>query len=955
MTTAGRAAAWILALILVPAGMATAIKVSLPEQQAQELRDLHPLDIGTTWTYAVTSKGKPSGTRTRQVVSQAGIGDELLETVAVKSHYTDYLGQGPRTNLIYMGLSDDALLQHGFYANNEYTEIEPPAPAYELPIAAGAEWTYKGKLGNNDLRSEVELVGIEDIESGGRKFTGCAHYVNKSRFSGEGFSSSETVEEWTCPNFGPVRVKTVNPDEDVEAVEELVAFHGSRGNWTAQGFDPAGDADPIPADAPGTTTGLDGARTNRVPDATVDLGSLAWTDSRSEVLDFPPVGANGVMVAGEVEGSVSALDTNSGQILWRVRLEGPVIASPVIAGDVVLVADSAKNLWALDMQTGAARWAQNASDQVSAAPVVVRDKVIVVRDDRSITALRLRDGTRVWGQKSTSLIRSPPAATDEQVVVANEDGEVVAFDPDNGTRRWTANARGIPASGPAIGEGVVVVSIQGGTVYGFAEDSGDLAWEENLNVNVFIDVAIADGKVVLIAGTTRLIALDADAGDRLWESPLGSAHYTAPVVAGNEVVTVGHQDAKVRTWNLANGAPVAQGQLPRPTAEALVSTDIPAAVVGDSLVFTSEVTAEGHETTMTAFPLRNAESAAGGPRGVAFKTEVRAVPSAPYAPGALLGDTLFVAGQDEVLYRSTGETDVEPVHTTQGSQPFTVAAGDVVLVQKDQELLALPPDGGEPAWSFPVGEPFAGSVPAVADGTVFVPEYQLGLAAVDLATGGPKWFQPIANAVGTTQPVPLPGGDVFYGSGTLARYDGRTGSPEWSIADAQLFSSAATDGGIVFAAAIRDQEDSGLMAIDAASGEVLWQEVNASNTIVAGPAAADGIVVNPDALGRVSAYEGRSGEEIWSMQLETPVGGTPYIHDGLVYISEIGREEDVYQREFRVVAKDLATGKFVGAFQPPGQGYQLFPAVGPAQEGTLGVPATNRLGGIVMFLRRSDD
>ena len=54
--------AWLPALLLVSAGMTLAVRVASPRDLEAATRQLYPLDSGTTWVYAVSDHGKPSGT-----------------------------------------------------------------------------------------------------------------------------------------------------------------------------------------------------------------------------------------------------------------------------------------------------------------------------------------------------------------------------------------------------------------------------------------------------------------------------------------------------------------------------------------------------------------------------------------------------------------------------------------------------------------------------------------------------------------------------------------------------------------------------------------------------------------------------------------------------------------------------------------------------------------------------
>jgi outer membrane protein assembly factor BamB len=300
-----------------------------------------------------------------------------------------------------------------------------------------------------------------------------------------------------------------------------------------------------------------------------------------------------------------------------------------------------------------------------------------------------------------------------------------------------------------------------------------------------------------------------------------------------------------------------------------------------------------------------------------------------------------VPGGDQTLYRSTGRSDFDEVVTSKALLPSVSSDGDLVVVHVDDEVRGYPLAGGDQLWRFPATQPFVSAVPTIAGDRVFVPERGLGLAAVS-TDGDPLWFTPLDNALGTGSPVPLPGGDVFWGAGGAARFDGDTGNRVWAVPDTQTYANAAYDDGTVFAEIIRYAHTSGLAAIDAGTGRVRWLHESASPVYFVGPAAADGVVVHGDSLGLVVAWDGRTGEELWRVRLTSPLAGAPAIIDGRVYLTETGRTEDLFQRDYRLSVHDLRTGRFLGAYQPPSNTLAGSPSVTASADGRLVLP----IGGI---------
>lgn len=929
---------WLPAVLLVPAAMAGAVAVSAPDDPTAAMRVLHPLDLGTTWVYDVTDHGKPSGTRTRQIVGQAGVGDGSLDSVALRSVYTDYPGTGRSESTAYLGLDGDRLLQYGVYSGHEYRAIDPPAPAYELPATAGHTWTYAGAVGDTRLRLDVRLEAIEDVTVGGRTFHGCAHFRSQYVFTLDGRKSPETYEEWTCPGYGPVRTVDRVPAQDLELVEELVEFHGRAGNWWA---DPP---DPVTATvAPGSTLGFGPDRARSVPGGEL-APALAWSEERNTTVRFPPVGDDDLRVLAETDGTVSATDA-LGQVRWRVRLADPVVTTPALAGPVVLVADAEKDVWALDAADGTARWVRRLGDVVSASPAVGSTAAVVTTEDGAVTALDLATGATTWRTELGTPAYGAPALAGDRVVVVDRSGTVTALDLADGHASWTRTLEGEPVSAPVLADGSALVADDGKVVYCWDLDDGGLRWEALTDHVPDSDLAVGAGSAVLRTSNDHLEAFRLADGHHAWTAP-SSASHLAPVVVGEQVVGVS-VTGRVEVRDLATGAAVDDWSLPLPTPGSSIDADVPIGYVGHALVLGGDVDAEGQRTTFFAYPT----DAAGTRRGVAFAVDVRPVPAAPAAAPASVDGTVLVAGQDHVLYGSTGPGSVAALLTSDGLLPGVVVTHGLAITQKGRQWQAVPVGGGEPAWTFPATDPLPGSLPAAGDDAVFLPVHGAGLAAVDVATGDPRWYHPLPGDVGGTSPLALPGGDVVYASGDLARYDAATGSVRWTVPDVAAFSTPAYGDGVVYVDAVRNEHPSGLAAYDAETGRRLWFHGNQQTQIIAGPAAGDGVVVYADAQGGVAAYDGRSGDELWRVHLDSPIAGTPAVHDGRVSVVEAGHDEDLFQRGHQVVVHDLRTGAVLGSFEPPGSSFaRNVPTAGQGPGGELLVPATSRLGTIVMVL-----
>jgi outer membrane protein assembly factor BamB len=935
-------AGWLPALLLVPAAVVAGIAVTVPDDDLEAMREEQPLDLGTTWVYDVLDHGEPSGTRTSQVIGTASlIGSDgvPVPTAEVRRTYTDYPGIGPRTNVAYLAVDGDVMYQYAQEEDGRWYDIEPRIKAYAVPPKEGSSWSYEGKVGTIDFSSTNELTEIVDVEVGGRTFEGCAHFVNEVPLERDGDQengpeATEVLDEWTCPGYGTVRSRDRVEEDGTDITEELTEFHGIVANWYAEGHEPE------PAEAattpPGWTEGFGLARTYAVSQGTLGR-QPAWTDVRDQQALFAPASNGESMVLTEPNGSVSLRTTDVGEVRWRVQLRGPILAPPVVTGGTVLVADSLKRIWALSETDGRALWVHQLEDVVSATPTVVGDHVVVPTEDSDLTSFAVVDGDESWKiALSGGAVRTSPAYDGEHLLVGDLTGTLSAVEPDNGHVAWSASLDTGLAQGPLVVDGQVLVQDGESVVHAFGRD-GSVRWQSRSRGQATAPMAAAHGVVVTSINDAELSGFDTRDGHRLWSRTLPPIR-TAPAVVGDELVAV-TREGEVQVLGLLDGKPLDQWTLPRPAAgDRDVSVYASPALVGDTLVISGHVDGTIASDVMVAYPVRPETEP-----GASLNLSARDVPGTPTEPPVLVGDDLVVATSDGLYRVGPDGAATRLMSSGDAVQTGAAVADGFVVARHGATVQGRRLADGKLIWESPGGDAAFGAIAAVADGSVYYGIADQGLVAVDLHTGKPRWVRQIKNTHGVFSPLVLPDGDVLYGGGGLARYDGATGEPAWQDTDAALFSAPAYADGVVYATSVSQARNAAfLIAADADTGRRLWSRPVADAQPFLSPVVGDGVVVGFDGY-TARAYDTRTGEELWTLAMHWPPGGSPYVSHGRVFLTEIGNGHDVDDQWFRVSVHDLQTGRFLASWEPGATPFALRAVVGGTDDGRLLVPTSLQL------------
>jgi outer membrane protein assembly factor BamB len=154
-----------------------------------------------------------------------------------------------------------------------------------------------------------------------------------------------------------------------------------------------------------------------------------------------PVLAGGRVFAAAYDGVVVAVDAESGDTLWRQRLEESVTGGVGYGNNIVLVGTENSGVIALSADSGDILWEATVTSEVLSAPATNGRVVVVQTVDDKLTGLNASTGEQIWLYESISPAlslrgTSSPRIADNFVLAAFANGTVVSVALDNGTLRW---------------------------------------------------------------------------------------------------------------------------------------------------------------------------------------------------------------------------------------------------------------------------------------------------------------------------------------------------------------------------------------------------------------------------------------------------------------------------------------------------------------------------------------
>jgi len=149
------------------------------------------------------------------------------------------------------------------------------------------------------------------------------------------------------------------------------------------------------------------------------------------------------------------MEPDTGEVIWRQKLDAPVRAAPTVTNGMAYVVSRNDQAFAIDLKNGRIRWRIAGVDPEAgvvggASPATIDGLVVLPFASGEVVGTLARNGRRVWtsvisgGRRGHSRARlsditGDPVIAGDTIYVANQSGRLVALDRRSGERKWSVN------------------------------------------------------------------------------------------------------------------------------------------------------------------------------------------------------------------------------------------------------------------------------------------------------------------------------------------------------------------------------------------------------------------------------------------------------------------------------------------------------------------------------------
>ena len=296
---------------------------------------------------------------------------------------------------------------------------------------------------------------------------------------------------------------------------------------------------------------------------------LAWTFCTRASIFSSPIVQNGVVYIASTDTTLSALDIQSGRMLWHIQADDAFFGTPILVNNTLYIASLSGVIYAINAPDGFVRWhtqVDTPGAKAWSSPAVANGQLVIgvastlsenPQKSGQVLAYDIKTGKMRWrayieqGGKTGGGVWSSPVidAASNTVFVGTGDPDdgVEALNLKTGHVQWHWRSVVQDVGDTDVGAGPllyrdskqqlrIVVGGKNGNVYTLDAKTGHPLWQTHIGQHVFSSPAYTHGMIYAVGLTGRqstVWELNAQTGATRWHHDIPLIVYASPALVGN--------------------------------------------------------------------------------------------------------------------------------------------------------------------------------------------------------------------------------------------------------------------------------------------------------------------------------------------------------------------------------------------------------------------------------------
>jgi len=279
-----------------------------------------------------------------------------------------------------------------------------------------------------------------------------------------------------------------------------------------------------------------------------------WKFKAEDEIRTTPAIYDDLVFVTSYDTNVWALNSETGEFVWKYATEKGIATSPVIDEEnkLIVVGSEDYTFYALEYRTGRINWTYQTNGKIRGTARVAHGHVFFGSDDGKLYALVAQNGRYLWEYDMAAPVRTQPWVTNDLIICGNEDGELAAIEL-SGNKKWSFRAKRAITSSPYVDlEGICYFGSFDGHLHAVQATDGWRIWRFRTGRPV-VSSPVVDGTHVYFGATDgTFYAVNTQTGKDRWKFSAEAPIIGSPIVHG-ESVYFGDTEGTFYCLNISDG------------------------------------------------------------------------------------------------------------------------------------------------------------------------------------------------------------------------------------------------------------------------------------------------------------------------------------------------------------------------------------------------------------------
>ena len=217
-----------------------------------------------------------------------------------------------------------------------------------------------------------------------------------------------------------------------------------------------------------------------------DNPQLLWTFQAGDMIESTATVVDGTLYVGVLDGTLYALDAQTGKEKWTYQANGPIKASPSINKGVLYFGDGEGVFHAVDTNSRDVKWQFRTEGEIISSANFVDNRVVFGSYDGFLYCLNRETGELIWKFETEGYVHGTPGIWTQSekesgdarnfAIVTGCDSYLRVLNIDDGTQTQRVNLGAYVGASPAVLGNHIYCGTYGSEILAINLDAGEIAW-----------------------------------------------------------------------------------------------------------------------------------------------------------------------------------------------------------------------------------------------------------------------------------------------------------------------------------------------------------------------------------------------------------------------------------------------------------------------------------------------